>query len=328
MSQADYIQEDTRIINLASASARYLNGNRKSDVVFDFKNILTEQPDIIHTTIGCVSAQIPVSYYTVNEYNNILNTSFGSYAIYLGNYTVSSLIVEMIPRITNGAAATMQITIQKITGKLTFVCNEIRNFTFFSAGSTALSWLGFDPALNYSSDQYGSLTAPNPLNLLGTQQLRINSTACGGSNSNSSALGESSLIAVIQSSAPPFGMILYNNQSSYSLLKNKRISSIDIQIMDEKNNPIDFNGIDWSLTLQMTIYRRVPLPNNETNYLRPILQSLTTIQQSLSNQPSPVTATAVPAATATATADLAPPPMDFNDDSNSLDVMLYNHAFP
>lgn len=324
MSQGDYIQEDTRIINLSSASARYLNSTLKSDVVFDFKNILTEQPDIIHTTIGVVSAQIPVSYYTINEYNNILNTTFGSYEIYLGNYTASSIIVEMIPRITKGAPAIMQITIQKITGKLTFFCAEIRNFTFFSAGSTALSWLGFDPSLDYPSDEYGSLNVPYPLNLLGTQQLRINSTACGGANSNSSCLGESSLIAVIQSSAPPFGMILYNNQSSYSVLRNKRISSIDIQIMDENNNPIDFNGIDWTLTLQMTIYRRVALPNNETNYLRPILQTLSTIQQSLTNKPK----ASVPDVPAPDPQNLVPTPTDFNDDSNSLDVMLYNHVFP
>jgi len=62
MNNSDYIQEDIRIINLYSQSATtYLNGTLKSSVNFNFKNILRDEPDIIYSTIGISTAQIPVS---------------------------------------------------------------------------------------------------------------------------------------------------------------------------------------------------------------------------------------------------------------------------
>lgn len=310
---SEYIQEDTRLINLSSKQAIYLNGQLKSSVFFDFKSVLREEPDIIYTTVGVASAQVPSSFYIINEYNNNLVTSFGPMPIYLGNYTATSLINELIPRFSEVGFGSMEITIDKITGCLTFFCAPNRIFSFLAAGSTVFSILGFENK-NYYSDPYGTLKAPHPLNLLGCQQLRINSAACSTTNSNSSSLTESNLIAVIQNTAAPFGMILYNNQSSYSVLRNKRISSIDIQIMDEANNLVDFNGIDWTMTIQLTIYRRVPLPDNSKNYLRPILQTLTTIQQSLSKAP---VATAADATV-----------VEASNDENSLDVLLFNHDLP
>lgn len=320
----DYIQEDTRMINLYSQSATTLNnGSLKSDVLFNFKNILTEEANIIYTTIGVVTAQIPVSYYTINEYNQELVTDLGTITITSGNYNASSLITELTAQFT-ALSAVMVITINKITGKLTFTRTGTTTFSF--SGSTAFDVLGFDTATNYTSVA-NVINAPFPLNLLGIQQLRINSSAFASYNSNSTTLGESNLVGVVQSTAPPFGMILYNNQNSYSILKNKRISQIDIQILDENGNLVDFNNIDWTLTFQMTIFRRVPLPNNSQGYLRPILQSLTTIQTALANQEIKPDDQK--------DSDASPPdPNDLveqqllNDDANSLDIMAYNKQLP
>jgi len=334
MNSSDYIQEDIRIINLYSQSATtYLNGTLKSSVSFNFKNILRDEPDIIYSTIGVSSAQIPVSYFTINEYNNILTTGLGNITITRGNYNASSLRAELTTLLLAVGITGMVVTINSITGKLVFTAT----IPFSFLPSPALDILGFGYE-TYTSVA-NIINAPFLLNLLGIQQLRVSSSALACSNSNSTQMGESNLIAVIQSTAPPFGMILYANQTSYSVLRNKNISLVDIQIIDEDSNFIDFNNTDWTITLQLTIYRRVALPSNQKDYIVPLLETLNTIQTTLSGgvaPPSPPADPPPPPADpppADPSADLANQEMQqqqnlLNDDDNSLDIMSYNNALP
>lgn len=334
----DYIQEDIRIINLYSQSAtQYLNGTLKSNVNFNFKNILRDQPDIIYSTIGIVNAQIPVSYFTFNEYNDILTTGLGNISITRGNYNASSLRTELATRLIAIGITGMVVTINSSTGRLTFTASI--PFTFLP--SSSFDTLGFDDVTYTSVGNV--INAPYLLNLLGIQQLRINSSALACSNSNSTTMGESNLIGVVQSTAPPFGMILYSNQTSYSVLKSKTISLLDIQILDENGNYVDFNNVDWTISLQLTTFRRIPLPSNSTDYLRPILATLNTIQSDLENNPpvgkqvSPTTpsddlggqgGTDVPSAQDLLTQENQDQANLFSDDSNSLDIMSYNKTLP
>ena len=316
---------------------------------FNFKNILRDEPDIIYSTIGISSAQIPVSYYTINEFNNVLVTNTGNITITSGNYTASTLRAELYARLVplSGFTQDLVVSINSSTGKLKFE-DTGSQFTFYRENlgvtSTAYDILGFDTNVAYYTSSiplFGSfqtLNAPYLLNLLGIQQLRISSSALACSNSNSTQMGESNLIGVVQSTAPPYGMILYANQTSYSVLRNKNISLIDIQILDENSNYVDFNNIDWTITIQLTIYRRVPLPSNSKDYLVPILATLTTIQQDLANNPP--AGNAVPSNPP----DDSPPddlggqggaidPSQqqqdlLNNDDNSLDIMSYNKTLP
>lgn len=326
MNSSDYIQEDIRLINLYSQTATtYLNGTLKSNVSFNFKNILRDEPDIIYSTIGISSAQIPVSYFTVNEYNNNLATGLGNITMTRGNYNASSLRAELQTRLLAVGITGMVVTINSSTGRLVFTASI--PFTFLP--SIAMDILGFT---NESISSVGNIiNAPFLLNLLGIQQLRINSSALSCNNSNSTQMGESNLIGVVQSTAPPFGMILYANQTSYSVLRNKNISLIDIQIFDEDSNFIDFNNIDWTITLQLTIFRRVPLPSLEKDYIVPLLATLNTIQNTLIGTPPQQVLD--PPLTQDPAQDLGnnnldPPLEGGNDDDNSLDIMSYNNTLP
>jgi len=336
---SDYIQEDIRLINLYSQSATtYLNGTLKSNVSFNFKNILRDEKDIIYSTIGVSTAQIPVSYYTINETNNVLRTNLGLVTITKGNYNASTLRAELTTRFIAVGYTGINITINSSTGVLIFL--NIASFSILPTNSTAYDILGFVDGTTYTSGGANNIIAPYPLNLLGIQQLRINSSAFACSNSNSTTMGESNLVGVIQSTAAPFGMILYANQTSYSVLKSRNISLIDIQILDENGNYVDFNNIDWTLTFQLTTFKRIPLPSNSTDYLQPILATLNTIQQDLENNPPSSTAqdnstTAQDSSNSSnqAAQDLLTQENQqqqdlFSDDSNSLDIMSYNKQLP
>lgn len=329
MNSSDYIQEDIRLINLYSQSAStYLNGTLKSNVSFNFKNILRDEPDIIYSTIGVVNAQIPVSYYTINEYNDVLATGLGNVSITRGNYNASTLRTELQTRLIAVGITGMVVTINSSTGRLVFTAS----IPFSFLPSSSFDILGFDNT-TYTSVA-NVINAPYLLNLLGIQQLRISSNALACSNSNSTQMGESNLIAVIQSTAPPFGMILYANQTSYSVLRSKNISLIDIQILDEDGNFVDFNNIDWTISLQLTLFRKIPLPSNSADFLRPILATLGAIEQDLeavpSNPPDSLGGqeTSQQVAQDLVTQENSQQQDLLNDDSNSLDIMSYNKQLP
>jgi hypothetical protein len=54
-------------------------------------------------------------------------------------------------------------------------------------------------------------------------------------------------------------MINYENQSDLnkSLVRVRKIDAIDIQIEDENGTKIDFNGIDWTITLVLENIRKM-----------------------------------------------------------------------
>ena len=313
----DYVQSDTRLIVLSSANASQLNGTLKSELLYDFKSLLVEDPTIIHVTCGVVNAQIPVSFYTVNEYNNVLDTSIGVITITKGNYTSATLIKELKAQFL-ALSYTMVITINSVTGKLSFTGTN--NFTFTASSSFLI--LGFDGTITSTAN---ALSAPFPLNLLGIQQIKVTSNALACYNSSSSGLGETNLLGVIQNTAPPFGMILYNNLNSFGILKNTRVSQLDIQLTDETNQFIDFNNIDFTLTIQMTIFRKV---NTEKNtYLKQILKELQMNNENEpADKPADKPAADKPAADKPADQEPANQPVEQEDNDDSLDTLIFNNV--
>ena len=62
-------------------------------------------------------------------------------------------------------------------------------------------------------------------------------------------LGETNLIDTISVNAPAYGLIQFNAaEHNECLMKHKSIDNIDVQIRDERNDYVDFNNQDWSIT--------------------------------------------------------------------------------
>ena len=62
---------DKRLINLYSANGVKQNGTNNSSVQFEFPNLLNDK-DLAYAEVGIVNAEIPVSFYNINENNNSL----------------------------------------------------------------------------------------------------------------------------------------------------------------------------------------------------------------------------------------------------------------
>ena len=329
---------DKRLINLYSHNATTIdNYPLMSKATFAFPDILKEERGIVYCELGVLNAQIPVSFYVVNIYNNILKYKIGSGAtetitIAEGNYTSSTLITAMKSAFSANGETNINITISKITGKLTFT-NTVNNFTFLYSGSTMLDILGFIDTQNYTSTSL-TLNPPYPLNILGLQRIKVNSSYLSTYTYNSYNKGLSNTIASIPVNASSFGLINYINQNgNYGLLRAKTISTIDIELRDELDNLIDFNGIDWTMTLELNIFRQDDFSDNQLNpILNPILQVLQTIENDLGgNQPTDQPTdqpTEEPTEEPTDQAQNTEVALPSQDLANDLDFLLYQGLLP
>jgi len=251
-----YVEQ--RIVILDSDNAVKNNGDFNSDVVFNFTGILTDEPDIKEVQVSVQNAQIPMSFYNVNVYNNILRITYNSlpYTITLtrGNYNSNTLITEITSQLAGQLITDITITISSITGIIKFVRAGSLNFTILSTG-TVNKTLGFATGTNYTSAG-GILNAPYPLNLLGILKLKITSLELSTYNFDSSVLGNLNVLATIPIEAGTFGLIQYDNFANIqSIIKNTTLDSFDLQIYGDDGNLVNFNGIGWNITLMFAITR-------------------------------------------------------------------------
>ena len=275
---------DQRIITLSSNNATQNNGSFLSDVYFNFKGLIKEDLDIREIQISVQNAQIPISFYNINVYNNILIISYNSttytFTLTRGNYNSNNLITEIINKFALQGITDISIVISPITGVLTFTRAGSLNFSILSTGTINVV-LGFVINTNYTSTA-GVLTAPFPLNLLGLLKLKLTSFELQTQNYDSSVQSNLNVLATIPIESGSFGLILYDNISNtQAILNNTTIDGFDLQIYGDDNNLVNFNGIGWNISLLLAI-TRVRKQESTTTFkdlIFPINQLIDTLQQ-------------------------------------------------
>jgi hypothetical protein len=270
-----------KLITLNSRYANKLNGTFNSNVIFNFKGILTDEDDIISSNICVMNGQIPVSFYTINETNNYFQIStagiYEDIVIPYGNYngnTLISTILALWALTPSGVGNPITLTLSSINGKLTFgyTGTFAINFPFYVYNSTtqinySFRILGFQQNTNYNvSFAPYALLAPYPLNLLGVNRLAIRSNKLAINSFNSVSLNLGITLSTIPVDQPAFSLINYTNQTDLNkaLLRVNIIDEIDINIVDEDNNLINFNNIDWTIALVLENVRVIPVKFTDT----------------------------------------------------------------
>ena len=256
-----------KIITLNSAYGSKQNGTLSSFVLFNFNGLLKEETHILRSYISVVSAQIPVSFYTINATNNALTYIYNGinpnvrYTITIasGNYNATSLITALTAAFLANTIV-MTITINKLTGKLSFTTASA--FSFYLSTASIMTILGFTALTIFSTSNI--INAPYPLNLLGIKVISIKSSNLAISAYTSETLGFSNTLTTIPVDVPSFNLISYvsNNDLDKHILRVKHIDAIDISLTDENENYIDFNNTDWTLTLCLSTEREDLIINN------------------------------------------------------------------
>jgi hypothetical protein len=248
---------ENKLITLNSAYANKQNGTKKSDVLFNFRGILTDEEDIVSSNICIMNAQIPVSFYTINANNNIIGTDLGNVTIPIGNYNFNSLAPVVVSAFSTDISVVITLTISKFTGLITFnYVSGITN-TYFNFNNS-YKIFGFEPNVNYP---YVGISRPSlyPLNLLGVKKLNIRSQKLQIASFSSISNNLGITLATLAVDVPAFSMISYINQTDLNKtnLQIKTIDQIDLSITDEDNNLIDFNNLDWNITLVLENVRLI-----------------------------------------------------------------------
>ena len=253
---------DNYLLTLNSKYAStFINGSAKSNVQFNFIGLLRDDADIIRTSLSVLNAQIPVSFYIITANNNIFiygdNQVGDQYTITIpiGNYDANTLIAYMNTQLS--LYYPFVLSINSSTGKLivstTSIYNRIRIYSALSSCADVFGLGSISIAAVAGPNGY-TMTFPYPLNLLGVKKISVKSSSLSITAFSSVNKGYSDTICTIPADQPAFGMISYTNQNDLNnnLLKQSVVDKVDIQLLDENNNYLDFNNIDWTITISLS----------------------------------------------------------------------------
>ena len=251
-----------RQFNISSKSAN--NGSLKSDVTISLPDLHFGEKDIKNVLFSVDHAEICNSYYLINENNNDIVINNIVYSVQFGNYNVNNFIIALLSVIPSG----FTITYSSITNKLTF--NYTSNFTINASSSlcTINNIIGLG---NFNiTSLSNSVTLPYVVNFLPLARLNFRSNFFKFNN-YSSTDNTTDIFLTVQNSAPPIGVIYYVNQTDTNFIINDvNITIINIMVTDDDNNLINFNNVDWYMTITIKIEY---LDNRNNNTFMSILNN-------------------------------------------------------
>lgn len=235
---------DTKQINLTSSTIEARkNDNWNSKLSFNIPNLIKKDKYILYNSIKINHCEIPYSFYIINEYNNLLSLSTGNILLDYGNYNANTFLRLLESKLPAGYT----ITFNTFNGK--FSLQYTTSFSILPT-STCYKLLGFDSDITINS-MLNNINFPYPANFLGTKNIYIKCPNIILDNYNTKTKDYITLLS-IPVDVPPFGIILYENASNTkNLIKNIHLDRLDISIYDDDDNLIDFNNIDWSITIEI-----------------------------------------------------------------------------
>ncbi len=274
----EHVIVQSRLISINSrfATIKY-NGDNLSSLLFDFNSISPRSVDTLYHTIAIQSAEIPASYYNINSNNNIINItdSLGTTAniiIPTGNYDADTFAATFIVKFNAASfAGDGLLVFETLTGRYSLMSETGGTDLAINLSSTTCR----EP-MGISIDATGVLNFPHaaaatllplPASFLGITKIKMLSDALAGGNFDSNNLNNTTLVDTISVSAPIFGLTVYNSLGRESFVKAKRIDEIDIQILDQNNNFINFNGINWTMTLLINTHIRQSFSKSSVSIL-------------------------------------------------------------
>jgi len=228
-------------------NSKYADTTNNDTYKFQFKTLDVEEGYYIYLSVQNIS--IPYSFYNVNDSNNkieyVLNSQLYTVNIPPSNYNVHQFIEYLSTAMTN-----FTITYSSRTNKITFSHNAF-NFTLLSS-STCYKILGFKEGVNYTSNNV-SLTSVNCVNMMTVNSIFVLSNLMTYNISSSLPNSQNVLCQVLVNNAPN-SIIQYSNTNHFrtNLFVN-RLTNINLKLVDEYNNAINLNGLNFIVTLQLDI---------------------------------------------------------------------------
>jgi len=270
---------DTKQIFLSSSSNNEnvvkRNSTFNSKINFVLPRLIHKNKSILYSTIRLIHAEIPYSFYTINDTNNKLyyknmNTNISStITIPKGNYNANTLASKLT---TLFLPLVVTFNFDNSTGLYSFSCSIQIQFLFGLNSINNIIGLGNTNYITNLNNGVYTLTFPYQLNLLGSRNIYIKANNLVLENLNTNS-GERCCLKSIPINVSPFGLIMYHNSSSAEfIVKNPQVDNLEIEFVDDNNNLINFENQDWSLTIE--IKNVINLNQNFFNSINEYLEQL------------------------------------------------------
>lgn len=219
-----------------------------SNCIFDFAALPIEDGEIY---VSIQSAQIPGTFYNVDDINNLFNYSVGvtNYQILIpqANYNVNSLLTYLQSIMT---AQGFTITFNTATNKYTFT--NASSFIFKSS-SNCFEILGFTEGLQFSSVG-GTLTSNLVVNFFTIRNvlIEISNLITYNKTSNPDENNPSILVSIPITTSQN-SVLSYVNAFGLSekISSIANFASLQVRLLDQDLDLLDLNGGNWSMTLQL-----------------------------------------------------------------------------
>jgi hypothetical protein len=256
-----YHQHDADLnpIYINLKSNKYTTQISTSHYLFELNKTITSRPNVdMIMTID--SFKFTNSFYIINSTNDKFYYRLESdsyitlYTVSVphGNYSSDSLITYL------NSNTPFTFSFNEINFKIT-VTHSSLEFVFVVNDNNINNVLGF--VNNLGSTSY-TITGDKLINLIGSQMLYIQTTNLNintvlnkNDNTNTNIILSTPIIA------HSGDVQVVNNSANHSHKINQNsINNIEIKIVDEHDNEIDFNGIDWFLNLSVIFsYKKIKL---------------------------------------------------------------------
>ena len=127
------VYQDNRLITLNSQDGEKVNGTYLSNINFNFSGLLQDDKNLIRTYIKVLNAQFPVSFYIIDDTDNILYYTQGGVSnlitIPIGNYNGNQMVSALNAGFTtNGSGITTSLNSNN--GLLYFLISDGISYTF------------------------------------------------------------------------------------------------------------------------------------------------------------------------------------------------------
>lgn len=251
----------------------YLNSKTANQRVLDeVGNCVFHLPNVDVDTmkeevfVSVRNAVVPFSWYSINSTNNKLVIIYDDVTYTLtipnGNYNVTTLrtqVASLINATHGGHGHDISITYNNKTNKFLFTSSH-HGFTLKS-DSTCFEVLGFKDGADYASSLVSgtyTLESTIAVNLFVVRTIYVVSDNFILNNINASTPQSSNILASIPVIGNPNNILHYTNTTAKHKIHHlNNITNLHIKLTDQDGDVIEFNDVNWSMTIELTIVNKI-----------------------------------------------------------------------
>jgi hypothetical protein len=265
-TQPTHLVLESKVFNLSTrgSAGTILNEdiNFKSRIRFDVPDMIVRDENVEYIQFSVPYAVIPISFYTINEYNRVLkvteNAITTTFTFPVGNYNATFFMAtfkQLLNGTTSGAGR-WNIILNDIDSSFT-ITNSTYSFTLLE-DSTISSIMGFSETISSSIvSALNTLDLPRCCNFLSLPRVCMRCNDLANSNMVGD-FGSSDIILSIPNDSRPNSQIVYQNTTQSKMLFRKdKMDSFIVTLTNDDGQLLNFNGISSFWTFQFDIYRRL-----------------------------------------------------------------------